>query len=423
MLLALVAVLAPLCRYTVRDIGFVDLVGPEYALVHGAPKDAPLSAAGRELLAALARDGNVSPGEGEMEGGWWLTRDGLAPLRLDVQGSDEAAARGAWEAAVRSPARDRVLAEALTSFATVLRVRGADPEVEARVDEVLAAATAGLETLSATLPRAIDRPLRLVEVSRDDEAVLLWSMGLDAEPRAAVALVYGRGKLAAPAMVGEAITLTETLAQLALVGDSCECDTPRDWFGQPRLPMAWTDRQRARAASELGFDPESPMVKSEVVRILERGPLEGGAPREVAAGGAEGLLLGYREVELGAGGAPPAERGFEPDGGAPSTDTVRVVEATEGDDWGFEDEGSEDAGPEDTVTGEVGVAPPVLEPAATGSARGAHSPGAKQAMGEEPGERSMPGSWLLFFGVLLGMVLLGLVVVLAGGVREGRGGA
>ena len=332
-----------------RDIGFVDLVGPQYTLSHHAAKDEALTDPGRALLGALARDGNVARGDAsEGAPGWWLTRDGLEPLKLLAAGRDEAAARAAWTEAVHSPVRDRLLAETLGSFAILVHVHGAEEADQARIGALIEKGRAGLEVLEATLPRPIDRPLLVLEVpaaARESERVLLWSLGVDpAGPGPALAVVYGRGKLAGKVMAGAMATEHELLAQLALVGESCECDTPRDWFGEPRVPLAWTDRQRARAGAELGFDPESPMVKSEVVRILERGPMKDGAPRDPNPTGVESLVLGYREVALEDETAPAPMRDFEPDG-APSTAEApgKVYEATADDDWGFDED--EPAGP------------------------------------------------------------------------------
>ena len=351
MLLALLIAALPVCRYTVRDIGFVDLVGPEYRLSWCGPAADGLDGEAETLVGVLGRDGNVgsgSLGPDAAPPGWWLTRDGLDPIRLGVSGSGGLAAREAWEASVRSPVRDQLLSEALTSFATLLRIKGSDSEEEARIDAVIADARAGLAVLSGSLPRPVERPLVSLNIPadrREQERVTLWALGLDAAGGPGLAVVYGRGKLAGPVMVGQEITLEETLAQLALVGESCECDTSRDWFNEARLPMAWTDRQRARAASELGFDPESPMVKSEVVRILERGPMAGGVPREGDVDGIEALVFGYRESELTHEGVPAPVRDFEVDPGAPSRSPGLILEPTPGDDWGFES-GSHPGGPE-----------------------------------------------------------------------------
>lgn len=342
MFLTLALIALPVCRYTVRDIGFVDLVGSEYRLGYSAPKGATPGSDASVLLGVLARDGNVSfsaVADAVAPSGWWLARDGLDPIALPVSGSDGASAQEAWRSAVQSPLRDQILAESLTSFAALVRIRGTDPAEEARIDAVLAEASSGLGVLSNSLPRPVDRPLVTFELQQDrlqEERVCLWALGLGVAPGSALAVVYGRGKLAGSVMVGEEITLEETLSQLALVGESCECDTSRDWFNEPRLPMRWTDRQRARAAAELGFDPESPMVKSEVVRILERGPLTGEVPREGAVDGIEALVFGYREVEIGGQATPPPRRDFVPDGGAPLGQPVQILEPADGDDWGFD---------------------------------------------------------------------------------------
>jgi hypothetical protein len=86
-----------------------------------------------------------------------------------------------------------------------------------------------------------------------------------------LAVVYGRGRLAGRLMVGDAIQLRETLAQLALVGESCECETDRAWFEERTLPLPWNPQARQQAAPTLGFDPDSPLVQAEMVRIISQG--------------------------------------------------------------------------------------------------------------------------------------------------------
>ncbi len=324
--LALVACLAR-CRYTVRDIGFVDLVGAEYSLTGGA-----LDPEQRVLCASLAPGANVLPKSGDSPA-WSLRREGLDPLQLAAESS----VREAWQAAVHSPLRDRLLAQALDSFATIVHVRGDDAAEDARTSEVVRAALDRLEALEPTLPRPIELPLVELELKRDareTERVLLWSLGLDAaESRTALVVLYGRGKLAGPVLIGSEITELELLTQLALVGRSCECDTPRDWFHEPRIPMAWTQEQRESAAGKLGFDPQSPRVKAEVARILDRGPL---ASPSAASTSVESLLLGYREFEVGADASTGSEGdvSHEPAASPPG----HVLAAAGGDDWGFQED-------------------------------------------------------------------------------------
>lgn len=343
--------LTPVCRYTVRDIGFVDLSGPDYTLLHVGEKDSQLSPEALALAHALARDGNVTVGQidradpraavlGSAPNGWLLGREGLQPLVLATlnEPAKPSGTRNALRAVLHSPLRDDALARSLTSFALVVSVEGRDAAGNDRVRAAIAGAREDLTRIAGQLPRPIEQPVVTLTVEggeRAAEAVLLWSLGLDpSDPRPAVALLYGRGKLAGPVMLGEGVSRHELLAQLALVGESCECDTDRDWAAEPRIPMAWTEDQRAEAPRMLGFDPASPLVVAEVARILARGPGAGPLRAGRTTGGIEALLLGYREASLEELGPSTLGAGDDP---RPADGPVRVMEGIAGDDWSFHD--------------------------------------------------------------------------------------
>src|SRR5690606_38634283 len=74
----------------------------------------------------------------------------------------------------------------------------------------------------------------------------------------------------------------------------CECELDREWMKGPLLPARWDAGRQQQALQSLGFDPENPLVRAEVSRIVLRGP--GTGQMKKLAGTASGL--GYSEVLL-----------------------------------------------------------------------------------------------------------------------------
>ena len=62
----------------------------------------------------------------------------------------------------------------------------------------------------------------------------------------------------------------------------------------PLLPVRWGGDLQSLARKNLGFDAENPMVKTEISRILARGPLAKGARANAELGG----VLDYKETSV-----------------------------------------------------------------------------------------------------------------------------
>jgi len=294
----LVAALS-LCRYTVRDIGFVDLRGPTYSLrinPAGMPQ-AQADAIGRAVGAALLnsnvqvmveRAGSHADTPAARA---TLHGPGGHTLEIDADGHEDALVQAA-RALVWSPTHRELASLLPTSFAVAIVH---DPGARLGLADAARQAFADLRELEPLLPRPIFGELALVELGDDPgSAAIRWAMQIP--ERGGVAVVYGRGKRAGPP-VASAAGVDELLAQLSLIGDSCECETPRDWTAEPTLPLRWTGVTHDQAADALGFDPKSPMVKAEVVRILARGPQTAARTPRVA-GDAASVLLGYSEFAV-----------------------------------------------------------------------------------------------------------------------------
>ena len=354
-----VGTVSVLCRYTVRDIGFVDLRPDEYVLtwVESAAGSggAALSQEVSTLGAVLCQDSNLrvmglnaeTTGDGRwlellraagLDSAWFLTGADRPPLRVPghATGDPEEQLRAAVDWALDSPLREAWRHQALTTFASLWVFEGEDPQANAAALAEVEAAVGALRRLAPSLPRPLQHPARVRRISvAEQEAtpVSLWSMGLsDPQQRPAVAVLYGRAKLAGEVLVGESIRETELVTQLALVGSSCECDTDRQWLSEPSLPLRWAPSMQRMAADSLGFDPQSPLVVAEVQRILAQ--VQTGQRGSGSVGGVAALLLGYSESSLveGAASVPAETLEAEEPTGAPSS--LRPVV---GDDWSFED--------------------------------------------------------------------------------------
>jgi len=350
-----------LCRYTIRDIGFVDLHPDAYVLTRaqfsGAGGGPALTSELATLGAVLCRETNLRVAgwnalrsapdafallldDAGLDGAWFLSRTDLPPLMFnlpahatDPEGELRAAVGWALDSKLRSEWRE----QALSTFACLWIVEGQDAQANAAALAQVEAALDALDRLAPSLPRPLQYPARVRRIGtseQDSATVSLWSLGLaDSGQRPAVVVLYGRAKRAGKVLVGDAIQETELVTQLALVGSSCECDTDRQWVAEPSLPLRWPRQMQTLAAHELGFDPQSPLVVAEVRRILSR--VQATRSGSGSAGGVAAILLGYRESEIGVDPSPatPAHRrpGSEPRSPASLT-------PASGDDWSFEEQ-------------------------------------------------------------------------------------
>ncbi len=360
--------LADLCRYTVRDIGFVDLHGPAYTIEVAPRRPDRVSSSELDLLKKVAEHSNVrlssSPGKGEQgkgeqgKGGRAYVlkadhRDGALLLEItepsDGSSTDANPSNGAdvIRRALQSPVQSILMEQSLATFAFLVVVESSDASRNQSIDAITSAAQEQLQKLAPQLPRPIEHPVQVLRIAadkRDTEKVLLWAMKLDdlALDQGAIAVFYGRAKSIGPPLRGASLTQRSLLSQLALIGQSCECDTDRDWAAEPSLPHAWTPVQQKAALEALGFQPDSPMVKSEVTRILNQVGVKkrvGLKDGEANPSSIDNPLLGYGEFHVESDGAPASASREDQAVSPPSGDNPMLRTASAGDgDWGFEDD-------------------------------------------------------------------------------------
>ncbi len=309
------------CRYTVRDVGFVDFGGEPFRLCwvatgrEGAPQ-----AALREIAAGVLHGSNV-----EYQVVTGTTHPAMAAVDVSagpalvlispMGGASHVLAQPGeipndrdelWElieSAVSSRARERMLETAIATFCTVLLVEGADVEDNKLARRTIDRSVRRLHNVAGQLPRSIgDGPVLKVisAAARSAEGILLWGLGIEParDDRTHVAVLYGRGRRMGPLLSGLDITANEILRRLTLIGQSCECELDRKWIRGTALPVRWSAQRDREVYEKLGFDPASPFVQAEINRIMARGPnsLASAAPRERSI---EEMLFGYSEEVIG----------------------------------------------------------------------------------------------------------------------------
>ena len=308
-LAALVASLAGLapaslaCRYSVRDTGFVDLDQPPWLLRLVGLDDARREPWQQAALLRL-RDSNIrldaesTPGSPEAR----LVdarRRTLALAAGDQLPSTPAEITRFLDRIALSDARDRLHEQLLRAFAVVVLVEGTDPAQAAASRRTVEKAIQEFTPLLKSLPKPVDTPPRLFAIPAErleSERILVWSLGFDPSPTpgSRAAVLYGRGRLAGTPLDGPLITRTALAESFALIGQDCECDLDRSLLQGHVIPARWDTARQSAAAKLLGFDPENPLVRTEVTRIVLRGAQPGGG-RRTATTALDTLSLGYSE--------------------------------------------------------------------------------------------------------------------------------
>ncbi len=322
---------APACEYSVRDAAFVCYKHEGYVLSVFVRNETP--AAIRTLLeeAALVQclDSNVRfeivnadqnrdhpllaeqrPAMAAASPFAILTAPDGRCLSVPLDPGEDRSREKIWRAfekLVASPARVAITEQIVEALSVVVLVEGTEQEQNSRARMVVGEAIDRIAQMMPYFPKPVhaparlDEPPRLVTIARDDllnEAVLLWSLGLDDRPadKPHVVVLHGRGRQIGWPISGDDLDPSLLARILSISGQDCECDLPRSWMQGRLIPLRWDEEILAPLARTLGFNPESPAVINEVSRIVGAGSR---AFFQDDSADLPEISLGYNEIEIG----------------------------------------------------------------------------------------------------------------------------
>jgi len=339
------------CRYNVLEVGFIDLGIEPYHLFGYVDEETPeeLIETFEDRAAVALIDTNVRfklihVGQDANHPAMGLVRShGIEEFPAAVLVSPDEQSRPialaetgaafgerfslALEAMLISPKRVEVLAKTAETYGVVLVIEGPNADENTLARDAAKAAVAQVAAQMEFMPKPIANPpevLTLEAESLRDEEMLLWSLGLTPEDvnEPCAAVFYSRGRWIGPLFRGEQITPEHLERILFVIGADCECGLDHRWLQGTMLPARWDEALQAATAQSLDLDPESPMVKMEMISIVRRGM--GGFSHP-------GVPFGYQEIEVGSEVAKPIEFVAEEDASEP-VEPVEPVEPMESEE-------------------------------------------------------------------------------------------
>jgi hypothetical protein len=323
---------ASACQYNVREVGFIDTGIEPYRLIVYLPEN--ISASGvsdlKEAMAPALADTNIRfepvtiGGDANLPALEFVRAQGISrfpavvlvspdgqsmPVALPEKAASLAeAVSTAVQSIVDSPTRREILEKCADSYGVALLVEGPEPQANTMARQAISAALSQVGEQLGSLPKPISKPPELVVLDRKSlarERMLLWTLGLKAQdvnqPHAAV--FYGRGRWLGPVFKGGILSEDNLTQLLSIIGADCECSLDHRWLQGTMLPARWDETLQQKVVQSVGFDPENPMTKAEMVSIVRRSM--GGADSPPATGGAgessgyPSVLVDYREIQVG----------------------------------------------------------------------------------------------------------------------------
>lgn len=291
---------ASACRYNVRETGFVDLGVEPYFLYGYVGQDTPADVVSRfkEISDGALVDSNIRfeiidtaqeknhPAMKLLDS--YAVRGFPAAVLVSPDGqslgvpltapgkSFQDALHSALDEILLSPKREEIIRQVIKAYGVVLLIEGPNAEENDKARQACAAAIEQVSAQMEQMPKPIAHAPALITLDSESfskEKVLLWSLGLEAEkisePYAVV--LYGRARWIGPLIKGEEITEYNLASILFVIGADCECGFDYRWLQGTMLPAGLDEKLQAQIAENLGFDPEDPMVKSEMSWIIGRG--------------------------------------------------------------------------------------------------------------------------------------------------------
>ena len=159
-------------------------------------------------------------------------------------------------------------------FAAVVWVEGKDADknllFEAKINEVCKT----IENLMPAMPKIVKNGPVSIAVSKQDfreERILLWSLGIDAQPEEPIAIVlYGRGRKIGELLNQKEIQEGTLFNYLSMIGADCECGLDKKWMLGNQVPLLWDHKLRQKLTDQVDFDVDNPLILAEMSRILAK---------------------------------------------------------------------------------------------------------------------------------------------------------
>ncbi len=339
MLVLLSASAAQACRYNIRDVGAVDLEYDSYYLFGYFDKQtaAEVVSVFEEVASLKLADTNVlgeminvdeDPAHPALElakehsiesypAALFVGPDRRSRVIKIGKAAETVASKlgAALEHLIVSPKRLEIMKAAAATYGVVLVIEGKDAKENAAARQAAKAAVKTIADNMDFLPKPIENPpvmITLKPKAFEAEEVLLWMLNLKgadiAKPHAAI--FYGRARQIGPVLKPQEVTEDILTNILSLIGADCECGLDRRGMEGRMLPAKSDKKMRAVPSKSLGFDPDNPMVKMEISRILRRGFSSPGGFGDMRSFGAS--PFGYQEIDVEFENVDPNSAGADP---------------------------------------------------------------------------------------------------------------
>lgn len=285
------------CIYNVRDMGFVDIVPNSYRLYYFIQNNTPEKtvSAFKQISYASFMDSNIKveiinidyqkdhPALEYIH--FWELKSFPAAILMSPTGRSyvipvsvpgkkfKETMRSSLESIVSSPIREEILSHTVKAYCVVLVFEGKNAAENKRVHDTVTNAAWKIARIMSQLPKRIEEPPHIIVIPQkliSREKMLLWSLGIYGnqinEPH--VAVTYGKGRRIGPVLKGKQISANRLVNILSIIGLSCECGLDKQWIMGPLLPLRWGEDIQSDVVKFLGFDAESPMIKTEMSNIM-----------------------------------------------------------------------------------------------------------------------------------------------------------
>ena len=281
------------CKYSVRDVAFVNIENSNWRLLIQEPADQDESvkkSLDMELNEQLEHVNLthqwVKPGSDWFRGsepvGGGNYHVGLVDSNDNMIMSeriDPSSLQQLLQRIINSPKREEILEKTVNSLCVYVLVESGDRRLDKTAHDLVTEAIAETTAQLWSLEKPTQDGPALVTIGysdRETESWLIKMLGIELSDKPMVCLVYGQGRRMGDVLTGDTLQKKNLVWMAGVCGRDCECSLDREWLYGRQFVHHW-DKTKERAVEEvLGFDPRSALVVAEVAQILQKTARERG---------------------------------------------------------------------------------------------------------------------------------------------------